>query len=71
MKKLLAIVVTLIMVSCSTYRAGYHGPVYGVVEDVVMYKDKYRLDVWDYVHMRYYKVTTDRMPQIRDTIRIR
>lgn len=76
MKKLLLAMVAMVMVSCATYQNGYHGHVYGVVEDVVYVNHKYRLDVWDYTHMRYHKVTIgnvpiEEIPQIGDTIKVK
>lgn len=72
MKKIvLSMMVVLMMVSCATNRLRYYDlPVSGVVEDVVLYKNKYRLDVWDYNHMRRFRMTTDKIPQIGDTIEV-
>lgn len=70
-RTVLSMVVVLMMVSCATNRLSYHDlPVSGVVEDVVLYKNKYRLDVWDYNHMRRFRMTTDKMPQPGDTIEV-
>lgn len=70
MKKLLLSFVTLLLVSCGTPVIN-QVEVYGVVEDVVILNNHYKVKVWCRSKGMYYKVITDRHYRIGDVVRIK
>ena len=71
MKKLiLPLIVSLMLVSCVTPSVN-QVQVYGTVEEILTVGNHYRVKAWCKSEGRYYKITTDRVYQIGDVIKIK